>query len=48
MKKYLLMTTALLLMAVASIYGANKKEEVRPMPQFNVVNVMGNVVVIFE
>lgn len=48
MKKYLLMVLAAMLMAATSVYGAQKSEKVMSIQPFSVLNVAGNLEVVYE
>ena len=47
MKKYLLMVLAAMLMAATSVYGAQKSEKVMSIQPFSVLNVAGNLEVVY-
>ena len=48
MKKFLLMVLAAMLMAATSVYGAQKSEKVMSIQPFSVLNVAGNLEVVYE
>lgn len=48
MKKFLLMVMAIMLMAATSVYGTQKSEKVISIQPFRVLNVAGNLEVVYE
>lgn len=48
MKKYLLIVMAIMFMAATSAYGTQKSEKVMSIQPFSVLNVLGNMEVVYE
>ena len=48
MKKYLLIVMAIMFMAATSAYGTQKSEKVMSVQPFSVLNVLGNLEVVYE
>lgn len=48
MKKYLLIVMAIMFMAATSAYGTQKSEKVLSIQPFSVLNVLGNLEVVYE
>lgn len=48
MKKYLLIVMAIMFMAATSAYGTQKSEKVMSIQPFSVLNVLGNLEVVYE
>lgn len=48
MKKYLLIVMAIMFMAASSAYGTQKSEKVMSIQPFSVLNVLGNLEVVYE
>ena len=48
MKKYLLIVMAIMFMTATSAYGTQKSEKVMSVQPFSVLNVLGNLEVVYE